>query len=56
MALYPPRQAGRMIVIAIFGVDLRGVVFRGTCFARAPAVRVDNTVARLIGFSGDQLV
>ena len=45
-----------MTVIAIAGVDPQGVVHRSTCFARAPAVRVDSTAARLIGFPGDQLV
>ena len=44
-----------MTVIAIVGVDRQGVVRRGTCFARAPVVRVDNTAAWLIGFPGDQL-
>ena len=44
-----------MTVIAIVRVDLQGVVRRSTHFARAPAVRVDSTAARLIGFPGDQL-
>ena len=55
-ALYPPRRAGRMTVIAIAGVGPQGVVHRSSRFARAPAVRVDSTAARLIGFPGDQLV
>ena len=45
-----------MSIIFIVGVDLRGVVGRGTYFARAPVMTVDNTDARLIGFPGDQLV
>ena len=56
MALYPLRLADRMTVIVIVRADLRGVVRRGTYFARAPVVGVDNTVARLIRFRGDQLV
>ena len=54
-ALYPPRWAGRMIVIAIAGVDLQGVVHLSTRFARVSAVRVDSTTARLTGFPEDQL-
>ena len=45
-----------MTVIAITGVDPQGVVCRSTRFARAPAVRVDSTAARLIGFPRDQLI
>ena len=45
-----------MIVISITRVDPQGVVRRSTSFTRAPAVRVDSTAARLIGFPGDQLV
>ena len=56
MALYPPRRAGRMTVIAIVGVGPQWVVQRSIRFARATAVRVDSTTARLIGFLGDQLV
>ena len=56
MALYPLRRAGRMTMIAIAGVGPQGVVHRSSWFARAPAVRVDSTTARLIGFPRDQLV
>ena len=45
-----------MTVIAIAGVGPQGVVHRSSRFTRAPVVRVDNTVAWLIGFPGDQLV
>ena len=54
--LYPPKRAGWMTVIAIAGVGPQWVVQRSIRFARAPAVRVDSTVTRLIGFPGDQLV
>ena len=50
MALYPPRRARRMTVIAIVGVSSQGVVHWNSWFVRVPGVRVDNTVARLIGF------
>ena len=55
MALYPPRWAGRMIVISIARVDPQGVVHWSTRFARIPAMRVDSTAARLTGFPEDQL-
>ena len=45
-----------MTVIAITGVGPQWVVHQSSRFACAPAVRVDNTVARLIGFTRDQLV
>ena len=45
-----------MTVIAIVGAGPQGVVHRRSWFARVPIVRVDSTVARLIGFPGDQLV
>ena len=45
-----------MIVIDIARVDPQGVVHLSSRFARAPIVRADSTVARLIGFPGDQLV
>ena len=45
-----------MILIAIVGASLQGVVHRSNRFVRVPAVRVDSTAARLIGFPGDQLV
>ena len=45
-----------MTVIAIAGVGPRGVVHRSSWFVRVPVLRVDSTVARLIGFPGDQLV
>ena len=44
-----------MTMIAIAGVGPQWVVQRSIRFARAPAVRVDSTAARLIGFPGDQL-
>ena len=56
MALYPPRRAGRMTVIAIAGVGPQGVVHRSSRFMRAPAMRADSTAMRLISFPGDQLV
>ena len=55
VALYPPRRAGRMTVIAIAGVDPQGVVHWSTRFARVPTVRVDSTTARLACFPEDQL-
>ena len=45
-----------MTVIAIAEVGPQGVVQRSSRYARAPAVRVDSTVVRLIGFPGDPLV
>ena len=45
-----------MTVIAIAGVSSQWVVQRSVRFARAPAVRVDSIVTRLIGFPEDQLV
>ena len=45
-----------MTVISIAGVGPQGVVHRSSRFARAPAMRVDSTTARLIGFPRDQLV
>ena len=45
-----------MTLIAIARVDPQGVVHWNTRLARVPAVRVDNTVKRLIGFPEDQLV
>ena len=44
-----------MTVISIAGAGPQGVVRRGR-FTRAPLVRVDSTVARLIGFPRDQPV
>ena len=55
-ALYPPRRARRMTVIAIVKVDPQGVVHWSTRFARVPVVRVDSTVERLTSFPEDQLV
>ena len=49
-ALYPPRQAGRMTVIAIAGVDPQGMVHWSTPLVRVPTMRVDSIVARLAGF------
>ena len=45
-----------MTVISIAGAGLQGVVHRSSRFACVPVVRVDSTVARPIGFLGDQLV
>ena len=45
-----------MTVIAIAGVGPQGVIHRSSRFVRVPAVRVDSTAVRLIGFLGDQLV
>ena len=45
-----------MTVIAITGVGSQWVVQRSVRFVRAPVVKVDSIVARLIGFPGDQLV
>ena len=45
-----------MTVIAIAGAGPEGVVPRRGRFARAPVVRVDSTVVRLISFPGDQPV
>ena len=42
-------------MIAIAGVGPQWVVQRSIRLARAPAVRVDSTAARLIGFPRDQL-
>ena len=44
-----------MTVIAIAVVGSQGVVPRSGGFVHVPVVRVDSTVARLIGFPGDQL-
>ena len=55
MALYPPRQVGRMTVNAIEGVGPQWVVQRSIRFAHALAVRVDSTAAWLISFPGYQL-
>ena len=44
-----------MAVISIAEVGPQGVVPRSGGFVRVPVVRVDSTVARLIGFPGDQL-
>ena len=49
-ALYPPRRAGRMTVIAIAGVDPQGMVHWSTRLVHALAVRVDSTAARLTSF------
>ena len=43
-------------MIAIAGVGSQEVVHRSSWFVRFPVVRVDSTVAWLIGFPGDQLV
>ena len=43
-----------MTVITIAGAGPQGVVSRRSRFARAPVVRVDSIVARLIDFPGDQ--
>ena len=45
-----------MTVIAIAGAGPQGVAHWSSRFARAPVVRVDSIVVRLIGFPGDQLV
>ena len=45
-----------MTVIAITGVGPQGVVHPSSRFVHIPAVRVDSTAARLIGFPRDQLV
>ena len=45
-----------MIVIALVRAGPQGVVRRSSRFARVPAVRVDSTIARLIGFPRDQLI
>ena len=45
-----------MTVIAITGVGPQGVVHWSSWFVRVPVVRVDSTVAWLIGFRGGQLV
>ena len=55
MVLYPPRQAGRMTVIAIAGVGPQRVLPQRCWLERAPVVRVDSIVARLTGFPRDQL-
>ena len=44
-----------MTMIAIEAVGSQGVVPMSGGFAHVPVVRVDNTVARLTGFPGDQL-
>ena len=56
VALYPPRRAGRMTVIAIARVDPQGVVRWTTRLACVPTVRVDSTIERLTSFPEDQLV
>ena len=43
-------------MIAIARVGSQGVVLRSGQLARVLAERSDNTVVRLIGFPGDQLV
>ena len=55
MALCPPGRAGQMVVISIAAVGPQGVVPLSSEFVCIPVVRVDSTVARLIGFPGDQL-
>ena len=50
MALYPPRRAERMIVIAIAEVNPQGMVRWSTPLVRIPALRVDSIVVRLTGF------
>ena len=45
-----------MTVIAIVRAGPQGVAPRKGRFTRAPVVRVDSTIARLIGFPGDQPV
>ena len=42
-------------MIAIVADGSQGVVPRSGGFVHVPVVRVDSTVARLIGFLGDQL-
>ena len=56
MVPFYPRRAGRLTVIAIARVGSQGVVLRSGQLARVLAKRSDNTVVRLIGFLGDQLV
>ena len=52
----PLRRARRMNVIAIAGDGPQGVVHRCGGFVRVPAVILDSTVVRLIGFPGGQPV
>ena len=49
-ALYSPRRAGRMTVIAIVEVDPQGMVHWSIPLVRVPALRVDSIVVRLNWF------
>ena len=50
MALYPPRWAERMTVIAIAEVDPRGMVHWSTPLVRVPTFRDDSIAVQLTGF------
>ena len=54
-ALYPPRRAERMTVIAIAKVGSQGMVHWRTPLIRVPTLRDDSIVLRLTGFPEGRL-